>query len=341
MNLLAGRDKGFASESSLGGFVDSVKALLSRSLDYAGLFPPAQLPLSGAIEEFCKVRNDPNEWLMVRFVLPASRISEFIQEGRAALAEAAQSKTPWHISGLIRSAPSITEALDKLRAEAGLLRGLMDSHPGAIVLDSVELPLPDEVTSSHDQDLARGFFQEALRILDEIQMKLPLFWEVKLDKPFEHIALAAFHLNRTEGNRLCLKFRTGGLTPDAIVAPDVLARAYRLAIGHQVPFKLTAGLHQALRHFDSQVGTDLFGFLNAFSAAVLGWKHNLSETEVSLLLQEKTLEHFQFTSEAMSWKNHTVTVAEIQNIRNIGLKSFGSCSFYEPIEELKKLGLVK
>lgn len=278
---------------------------------------------------------------MVRFVLPASGISEFIEEGRTALANAAQSKTPWHISGLIRSAPSITEALDRLRAEAGLLHGLIDSHPGALVFDSCELPLPDEVTSSHDQDLARGFFQEALRTLDEVQLKIPLFWEVKLDKSFEHIALAAFHLNRTEGNRLCLKFRTGGLTPDAIVAPEVLARAYRLVIGHQVPFKLTAGLHQALRHFDSQVGAELFGFLNAFSAAVLGWKHNLSETEIALLLQEKSFEHFQFTGEAMSWKNYAASISEIQNIRNIGLKSFGSCSFYEPIEELKKLGLVK
>ncbi|MEY2988868.1 MAG: hypothetical protein RJB13_2389 [Pseudomonadota bacterium] len=321
--------------------MDSVKALLSRSLDYAGLFPPAQLPLSGAIEEFSRIRNDSNEWLVMRFVLPASRLSEFIEEGSAALADAAQLKMPWHISGLIRSAPSISEAIERLRAEAGLLRGLMDSHPGSIVLDSCELPLPDEVTNSHDQDLARGFFQEALRVLDEIQLKIPLFWEVKLDKSFEHIALAAFHLNRTEGNRLCLKFRTGGLTPDAIVSPDVLSRAFRLVIGHQVPFKLTAGLHQAFRHFDSQVGTELFGFLNVFSAAVLGWKYSLSETEISLLLQEKSLAHFAFTSEAITWKNYTASVAEIQNIRNIGLKSFGSCSFYEPIEELKKLGLVK
>lgn len=325
----------------MGETVDSVKALLSRSLDYAGLFPPAQLPIKGAIEEFRQIRSDENEWLMARFVLPAGRISEFVQEGREALAEAVHSRTPWHISGLIRSAPSISEALERLKTEVGLLRGLLDSHVGALVLDSCELPLPDEVTSSRDQDLARGFFQEALRVLDETQMKVPIFWEVKLEKQFEHIALAAFHLNRTEGDRLCLKFRTGGLTPDAIVSPDALARAYRLVITHEVPFKLTAGLHCALRHYDSQVGTELFGFLNAFSAAVLGWKHKMSETELALLLQEKSLSHFQFSGDVLSWKNYSASISDIQNIRRIGLKSFGSCSFYEPIDELKKLNLIK
>jgi hypothetical protein len=324
-----------------GALVDALKALMSRSLDYAGLFPPAQLPLKSAIEEFAQIRADENEWLVVRFVLPALRISEFSQEARGALAEASLRRTPWHISGLIRSAAPISEALDLLRSEASLLRGLCDSHAGALVLDSLELPLPDEVANSHDQDLARGFFQEAIKILDELQLRVPMFWEVRCEKSFEHVALAAFHLNRTEDSRICLKFRTGGLTPQAIVSPESLAHAFRLTISHQVPFKLTAGLHLALRHYDGQVGTELFGFLNTFCAAVLGWKHMLSETELALLLQEKSLANFKFTNDSLSWKHYTASISEIQSIRTNGLKSFGSCSFYEPIEDLKKLSLIQ
>src|SRR6516165_753901 len=61
----------------------SVRALLSRIVDYAGMFPPAQLPLEEAIRNHARYRNEPESWMLGRFVCPAARLQElspFIDE---------------------------------------------------------------------------------------------------------------------------------------------------------------------------------------------------------------------------------------------------------------------
>jgi len=320
--------------------VDALRALMSRSLDYAGLFPPAKLPLNSAIAEFDALRTDPHEWFLVRFVLPAARSGEFAQEARLQLAAAAEAHRPWHLTALVRSGQSIGEALEFVRSDCQLLRGVLDSHPEAVVLDSFEMPLPDEILSSHDQELVRSFFQQAYKIFDEFHLKLPIFWEVNLNKSFEHIARAAYHLNLHDPGRACLKFRTGGLVPAAIPSPEKLAHALHLTAQHRLPFKLTAGLHLALRHYDPAVGTDVFGFINVFSAAVLAWTAQLSATEIQLMLEQKSLQDFQFTHAGLAWKNHRASIADIRQVRTAGLRSFGSCSFREPVEDLIQLQLL-
>lgn len=320
--------------------MDALKTLLLRSLDYAGVFPPAQLPMDDAINEFSRGLASPAEWLIARFVLPAARIGDFAQLSRAQLAEAAATHKPWHATGLMRSAASIDEALSILHSDLALLRGLIQSHPEALVVDSCELPLPEEVLCTHDQEIARGFLAAARKVFEESGFNVPVFWEVNLSKSFEHIALAAHQANVIRPGEAGLKFRTGGLTPAAIVNPENLARAFRLAQVERVPFKLTAGLHLAMRHFDSAVGADVFGFLNVFSAAVLGWTHQLSETEIRLMLEEKDPAAFVFTVDGLAWKKYSATIAQIRSVRADGLRSFGSCSFLEPIDDLKNLNLI-
>jgi hypothetical protein len=320
--------------------VNAVKALMGRALDYAGLFPPAKLPMNKAVEEFASCLRDPEAWFLARFVLPASRSGELAQAAGGLLAEAAQTRLPWHLSGLIRSAPSIVESLDLMRSETVLLRGLLDSHAGALELDALELPVPEELSGTHDQELARSFFTEAYRIFAESHFGVPVFWEVNLRKPFEHVALAAHNANESAPASVCLKFRTGGLTPDAIVSPEILAHAFRVVQQHRIPFKLTAGLHQAMRHYDASVGADVFGFLNVFCASVLGWTHHLSETELRLLLEEKNSAQIRIHPDGIAWKTYQASIADIRQVRTVGLKSFGSCSFYEPVDELKSMKLL-
>ncbi len=321
--------------------MNALKALMLRSLDYAGVFPPAQLPMNEAVKEFVRCRQDGDEWFLARFVLPLARVGEFIQLASGELSEAAATHQPWNITGLFRTGGSIDEALLVLRTDAKLLRSAVDAQAGALTVDSCELPLPEEVINSHDQEIARGFLAAAMKIFDEHNFHGPVFWEVNLNKSFEHVALAAHQANLFQDGRVCLKFRTGGLTASSIVGSENLARAFRLARDERVPFKLTAGLHLALRHYDRQVGTDLFGFINVFSAAVLSAKHSLSETEIKLILEEKDSQAFSFTPEKLKWRNYEATVADIRNARATGLRSFGSCSFFEPIEDMKKLKLLQ
>ena len=51
--------------------MDARRALLSHLFDYAGMFPPAQLPLEEAIAEWRGLRASDDAWLLNRFAVRA------------------------------------------------------------------------------------------------------------------------------------------------------------------------------------------------------------------------------------------------------------------------------
>ncbi len=50
---------------------DARRAALTGLVDYAGLFPPARLPLSAAVAEYRRLRNSPSRWFVDRFIADA------------------------------------------------------------------------------------------------------------------------------------------------------------------------------------------------------------------------------------------------------------------------------
>src|SRR5205823_3562198 len=54
----------------------SVHAFLNDIIDYAGLFPPADLPFPQAMANYLRYRQDPERWMLARFVCPAARLGE-------------------------------------------------------------------------------------------------------------------------------------------------------------------------------------------------------------------------------------------------------------------------
>ena len=55
----------------------SVNALLNGAIDYAGLFPPASLPLPEALANFLRYNHAAEAWMLGRFICPVSRLREF------------------------------------------------------------------------------------------------------------------------------------------------------------------------------------------------------------------------------------------------------------------------
>ncbi|MDQ2982022.1 MAG: hypothetical protein M3R26_06855 [Actinomycetota bacterium] len=55
---------------------DARLALLERLIDHAPLFPPASLPPEQAVAEDRRFRNGPFGWLVNRFVVPASKLTD-------------------------------------------------------------------------------------------------------------------------------------------------------------------------------------------------------------------------------------------------------------------------
>src|SRR4051794_5561991 len=57
--------------------VASLRVLLYNVVDYAGLFPPAALDMKTAVRNFLAYQASDTAWMLGRFVVPASRLSEF------------------------------------------------------------------------------------------------------------------------------------------------------------------------------------------------------------------------------------------------------------------------
>src|SRR5206468_4135962 len=104
--------------------------------------------------------------------------------------------------------------------------------------------------------------------------------------------------------------------------------------------KFTAGLHHPVRHHDAGVGAVMHGFLNVFVAGVLAAARGLDRDEVREIVADEAADSFAFTDDGMRWRHHRASVMEIETARKSAVVSFGSCSFDEPRDDLRALGLL-
>jgi hypothetical protein len=136
-----------------------------------------------------------------------------------------------------------------------------------------------------------------------------------------------------------LKFRTGGPTADDVPSPRLLADCIELCRGgRNAAFKCTAGLHHPLRHYDAALGAWQHGFINVLVASVLSFARQLPAPLLEQVLEETSPDAFMFTDAELHWREHSATLAEIDQARSQLMIAFGSCSFDEPCQDLADLG---
>ena len=140
------------------------------------------------------------------------------------------------------------------------------------------------------------------------------------------------------------KIRTGGLTQEMFPTGAQIVRFLDACISTNVAFKATAGLHHPMRctraltyEKDSPVGT-MHGFLNVFLASAF-LLDGMPVTDLETLLADDDPSNFQFGDSSVTWRSHRVTQARLLESRALAA-SFGSCSFEEPIEDLRTLNLL-
>jgi hypothetical protein len=138
------------------------------------------------------------------------------------------------------------------------------------------------------------------------------------------------------------KFRTGGVLREAIPAVDDLLEALDAVVRASVPFKCTAGLHHPIRgpypltyEPDSPVAV-MHGYLNVMLAAAALHQGDGREAARGILL-ETDAAAFVFSDEAVAWRGVSFDRAMLRALRRRGFRSFGSCSFREPVDELAAL----
>jgi len=126
------------------------------------------------------------------------------------------------------------------------------------------------------------------------------------------------------------KVRTGGLTPEAVPASSTLAKFLSEAAQRRIPFKATAGLHHPVR-------AAMHGFINVFVAAAFAWR-GAERGLIAGVLDETDARAFEFRDAGVRWQSREIATDEIAAARRDFAHSFGSCSFAEPVDDLRALG---
>jgi hypothetical protein len=286
--------------------LESVRALLEGVIDYAGLFPPSGLTMPEAVANYARYLAGDHAWMLGRFIVPLSRLSEF----ETALVSHPPARK-WHVSAL--TGANLASAIPAVLA--------FNAHVRDAVIDSLEARA--DSVGSIQAPVVDGFVT---------------YFEIPADPdpaPLIHAIASA---------KCRAKIRTGGVEENLFPGIEDLARFIRRCDETKVPLKATAGLHHPVRGVHpltdqpDSAACPMHGFLNVLLAAAFVWS-GVSDEEMQTMLGEED-PNFSFSRKGIGWGGRWISTQQIRSARERLLISFGSCSFEEPLKDLKATQLL-
>lgn len=275
--------------------------------------------MAEAMRNYARYLSGPHAWILGRFVVPVARLAEF-DATSGELLPSGQGSAPWMVAALAGDDlhADIAEAL-KFNC-----RHWERSQIGHAVIDTIEL------RASAPLDPAA------------VRAEVPDFFTLYVEVGVDIDPGAILDSVRVGGARA--KIRLGGVTPEAFPGPDDVVAFMTSCRERAIAFKATAGLHHLIRsdypltYERGSRQSTMYGFLNVFLAAVALFSGAGRHEGLGILL-EKDLSAFQFDDTGVSWGGQRFATADIAHAREFAT-SFGSCSFREPVDELRAAGLI-
>lgn len=308
-----------------------VRALLNQILDYAGLFPPAKLPLEDALRNYLRYRKEsPHRWMLGRFVCPTARLPDLLT-----LARTHEDASLLSLTALGRQASRSSELVPLIRADVQTIQDFRRAWGHDAVIDTYEVALPkgaaiEEIISQ--MPLASAHLSEDLRGFFEIPMSAT--WRNDVQKLGQYLSRGDH--SKWPG----LKLRCGGVTADAFPTAEQIAFFIYRCRAELLTWKATAGLHHPRDHWDESLQVWHHGFLNVFGGGLLASTNPITEADLVAILSDREARHFRFTEDRFSWKSWSCTADQIADYRACAATTFGSCSFEEPCQDLMAMGLL-
>jgi hypothetical protein len=298
----------------------SLRVLLQNLIDYAGLFPPAGLTMRPAVQNFEDCLHSDHAWMLGRFILPTSRLQEF-ESVFQQLRQSKRDGSKWRLSALIGT---------DIAADLATIQEFNHRHATRpdgreVFIDAIEskAQTPDEIRN------AAQLVPPGLQTFFEIPISVSLQGKIAAIKE----------------TRKCAKVRTGGETANLFPSTEHLAQFLAACAGAKLCFKATAGLHHPIRAThrftyepDSPSGPT-HGFLNVFLAASF-ILYGMDVSAATALLAEQSAIAFRLTDDGVTWRNETLSNAQLLHARQSFCLSFGSCSLDEPVDGLRTLQLL-
>lgn len=288
--------------------MSAAEALLRRVVDYAGLFPPAALDMETAVRNYQDYLQGEQGWMLGSFVVAAARLDEFVAAFENVCC--GERERPWTLSIVCAAADDA--------------RRIAEFRQGAVFIGSLE-------TKAADPRLAE-------ETLEQLPAARTRYVEFAPERAAEMLPVLA-----DRGARA--KLRMGGVTPETIPSVESVAKFLAACMQERMPFKATAGLHHAVRASRSLTGkpdsarATMHGFLNLFLAAALAY-FGADQAVIVRTLAEEDPSAFRQDDELISWHSHTLTADQIERMRSEFAISFGSCSFTEPVDDMKEMGWI-
>lgn len=285
----------------------AARAMFSNLVDYAGLFPPAQLAMQQAVAEYAAEREGTHAWMLGRFIIQESRIAQLL----AALREGER----FGLSVILDRGAAALEDVARVRR----------MQP-AIEIQALEIVLAAEQIGSYAAAAKSAALAD---VPTYVEFARGSDWEYAVPETMEELA----------DSGLGAKIRCGGLEAKAFPTPAEVAVFIYWACRYNVPFKATAGLHHPVRHVDKATGFHMHGFLNLLAAAALA----RSDVGLSKLIEPIASEdsrRFHIDGRGLRFADYHVTVPQLESMRKEAFIAYGSCSFSEPANDLRALHLL-
>ena len=271
-------------------------------VDDAALFPPGNAAMADAVEAHLRHRDGPYGALLGRFLCPASRLGEL---------EAA-------LDGRVREDDDLLLGVVMDTGAAGVEAAIetVEAEP-RLVLAMVELPLPA------DTDDLLAATKVAVEALPDVEAYVELPRRPGWAEALALVGDSAYGA----------KLRTGGATAEHFPTEDEVTEFVVRCVADEVPFKCTAGLHDAVRHRDPDTGFEHHGFLNVLVATAEAVRYGATRDDVAHVVAERD-------PAVLARRFRGLDLAEAVVARSFFV-AYGSCSFDEPVDALVELGLLE
>jgi hypothetical protein len=309
------------------------RALLAEIIDYAGLFPPAKLPMTEAFTRFLAHRAGPAGWLLARFVCPSARLEELAP----LMADSDLGQTPIRIAALGAGGDDPPGFADSIERDGEAMKAFSAAHPDNALIDVFEVKLPAEGHPSEVVDLTFHHLAGIASGQPAAYFEIPLLGD-RPDPVFQMTAVAEAGHRIDERRRAGIKIRCGGLDAAAVPTIDAVTAAVSTGLVTDLPLKATQGLHHPVRHHDTILNATVHGFLNLFVASVLARAHHLDDETIRKIIAEEDPTAFRLTESILGWRDLEIGFEGVVEGRIHAMTSFGSCSFAEPRDDLASLG---
>ena len=286
--------------------------------------------MAPAVEAYARHTRSTHEWMLGAFICPVSRLEEFsksaamLMPGTFATSgyrEMADDMPRWRISAIIDG-----DVGDCIEVIDGFNEHHSKEEHGLAVIDAVELKAPTP-----------GFIDETIELIPE---DIRPFYEFDAKNDVRGFVAAL------AGDSAAAKIRCGGVSADMIPTAEQIAAFIAACDAGGVPFKATAGLHHPVRsehpltyEADAPRGV-MHGFLNVFLGASLLRSRRIDRAQLVELLEDTDPSSFSFSDAQARWRRVELEVSALHTARESFCVGYGSCSFDEPIADLRHLGLL-